>query len=147
LRLRVEFETPYEDQWCPAKIDRDILLSQGETLTIGEVRFQPALKAQVLVVGPDGKPVEGVPTRRQYGSRGAWCVPHNTDAEGLAHFFVHPNSKGNFRVSDFPTGSQEGRAANLVVPFHVGDTLETDQAFKIQITARQIELLLGSRGK
>lgn len=142
-RLRLRFETPYDDKWAPAESDRVLRLDQGEIGDLGEIHFPRALPAEVLVVDEQGEPVEGIPVRRRQGEDGAWCVAHNTDADGIARFHLYPNSSGQFRVSDLPRDSKESRAANLTIPFEVEETGEGTGPYRITLTARQIELLLG----
>jgi hypothetical protein len=143
VRLQVRFDTPYDDQWAPAMVE-EVLLEPGISKEIGELRFAACLPGAVRVVDSRGKPVEGAPVRRMYQGDDGWCVAHNTDSQGLAHFHLRPNSEGKFWVSDLP-GPQEVRMAeNLLTGFKVGDAAPTEQP-TITLTDAQIKLLLGAK--
>lgn len=143
VRLRVRIDTPYDDQWAPTTID-PVQLEPGISKEIGELRFAACLPGAVRVVDSRGKPVEGVPVRRMYQGDDGWCVAHNTDSAGLAHFHLRPNSEGKFWVSDLP-GPQEVRMAeNLLTGFKVAGASPTEQP-TITLTDAQIKLLLGAK--
>jgi len=143
IRLRVRFETPYDDAWGPAVIEA-VQLEPGATKEAGDLRFPASLPAIVRVVDARGKPVEGVPVRRMYQGENAWSLAHNTDKDGRAQFHVHPNSQGQFRVHDLP-GPEEARLAkNLLADFQVGNQ-PPKEPFAITLTDAQIALLLGGK--
>ncbi len=144
IHLSVRFETPYDDQWAPTTAE-DILLDQRATQEVGDLHFAACLPATARVVDSQGMPVEGIPVRRMYRGENVWSLAHNTDAEGLAHFHLRPDSAGQFWVSDLP-GSQEVRmAANLFSDFQVeGEAPKSP--IVISVTDAQIELLRGVRG-
>jgi hypothetical protein len=143
VRLKVQLRSPYADEWAPTTLPRELQLKRRDRLEIGDVTFEPALSVKVLVVDGRGQPVEGIPVRRRHEHNGAWCVAHNTDAKGLAHFYVNARSKGHFRVRDFPEGADCGKEPNLTVPFEVGDKVESDSPYTITLTDQQIRVLLG----
>ena len=106
----------------------------------GDVQFKPSLRAEVLVVDQAGKPVEGFAIRRKYDSTNSWCVAHNTDETGTAFFHVHPNSQGQFRVTDLKGPVDVSQAMNLSVKFQTGET-DPKEPFRIKVTDEQIALL------
>lgn len=120
VRLKLRLECPYDDKWAPAQIKEPLQLKAGETHDVGDLTFAEGMQCSVRVVDKDGKPVEGMPVRRMYVGTNAWSIAHNTDKEGLAHFYVHPNSRGHFRASDLPGGMALERS-NLIVEFKVED--------------------------
>ncbi len=144
LHLNIRFKTPYADQWSAEEISTPIYLSQGHVLTIGDVRFNAALRVAVRVQDSSGSPVEGAPVRRIYDNQatpGPWSVAHNTDAEGLAYFHLRQRSQGRFRVTDIP--GRSAKAGHLVVSFEIGQSVASDAIYTITLTDRQIELLFG----
>ncbi len=143
IRLRVRFDTPYDDQWAPAMVE-EVLLEPGTSKEIGELRFAACLPGAVRVVDSRGKPVEGVPVRRMYEGDDGWCVAHNTDSAGLAHFHLRPHSTGRFWVSDLPGPQEVQMAENLLTGFKVGDAVPSEQP-TITLTDAQIKLLLGAK--
>jgi hypothetical protein len=143
IHLRVRFEMPYDDQWTPTVVE-ELQLEPRTTKEIGDLHFAASLPAVARVIDRNGKPVEGVPVRRMYAGENAWCVAHNTDGGGLAHFYVHPNSTGQFWVSDLPGPKEVRMAENLLTGFKVSDQAP-HEPFTITITDAQIELLLGAR--
>jgi hypothetical protein len=145
VRFQIEFSSPYDDKWVPANREEVFQLRAGEEADYGELKFDPALEVKVRVVGPDGKPVEGVPVRRliQQGNeyyRG-WSVPHNSDANGMASFYVPQKAKGQFGVLATPR-----QDIKLVVDFQAGE-YSADKPFRIELTKAQIEALRGSNKK
>jgi hypothetical protein len=140
IRLRVEFETPYEDQWDDAVVE-SMQLKPGEIKDVGKVTFAANLPVSVRVVDRQGQPIEGVPVRQKYLRDNAWSVAHNTDEEGLARFYAPRNSEGQFWVSDLP-GPEEARfAPNLSVKFKVEEA--TPEPVAITLTDEQTQILLG----
>jgi hypothetical protein len=93
VRFRMDFACPYDDKWVPRNSREVFRLREDAEADFGELKFDPALEVKVQVVGPGDKPVEGMPVRRfvqQGGSEHdrAWSVPHNSDAGGMASFYV-----------------------------------------------------------
>jgi hypothetical protein len=144
VHLSVRFELPYDDQWAPATVE-DILLDQRATKEIGDLHFAACLPAVARVVDGRGEPVEGVPVRRKYRGENVWSLAHNTDDDGLVRFHVHPDSAGQFWVSDMPGPNEVRRAANLFAEFQVAGEAATSPVV-ITVTDAQIELLRGARG-
>lgn len=144
LQLRLKFATPYDDKWAPTIIEKSIQLKPGEGYEGGDIRFAASLPVVVRAVNKEGKPVEGLPMRRKYTDGDSWCVAHNTDKDGQAYFHVHPNSKGQFRVSDLPGPREVGEASNLFAEFALQD-MAPAESFIITVTDEQIQLLLGGK--
>ncbi|MHC4717161.1 MAG: hypothetical protein ACYS5V_09345 [Planctomycetota bacterium] len=145
LRLRLRFETPYDDKWSNAVYDGTIRLEQGKTLSIGKVAFSPAVAISVRVVGPDGKPIEGVAVRRMYAGTNHSSVAHNTDADGLAYFHANPDSAGKLVVSALTRRNAVAGQPEPVVPFKVGWEAAQDTPYRIALTKEQVARLLGDR--
>jgi hypothetical protein len=141
VRLRLRFETPYDDKWAPVVVETPVQLHQGAVHEIGDLHFAASLPAVVRVLDGIGQPVEGIPVRRKYDDGDAWCVAHNTDAKGQAYFYVHPRSHGRFRVSDISAPREVAMAENLFADFKVTGQAPA-QPFEITLTDHQIELLL-----
>jgi len=144
LRLRLRLETPYADEWAPERVDKSLQLEQGAVVEIGDLHFAASLPATVRVVDGKGNPVEGAPVRRMYtdGDEQIWSVPHNTDKGGLAHFHVHPDSKGKFDVTDLPGPRGAGKPDNLATDFAVGRQ-PPEKRFEIILTEEQVRQLRG----
>jgi hypothetical protein len=143
IRLRVKFETPYDDAWGPAVVEA-VQLDAGASKAAGDLQFPASLPAIVHVVDPRGNPVEGVPVRRMYQAENSWSLAHNTDKDGRAQFHLHPNSQGQFRVSDLPGPKEIRDAANLLAQFKAGDQ-PPQEPFSITLTDAQIGLLFGGK--
>ena len=78
--------------------------------------------------------------RRMYAGENAWCIAHNTDQQGLAHFHVRPNSQGRFRVTDLAGPKEIAAAENLATDFKVA-VAAPEQPFSIAVTDEQVKLL------
>jgi hypothetical protein len=141
VRLKLRLECPYDDKWAPAQIKEPLQLKPGETYDAGDLSFAEGMKCSVRVVDKDGKPVEGMPVRRMYVGANAWSVAHNTDKEGLAHFYVHPNSRGHFRATDLPEAMRLDKW-NLIVGFRVEDKPPAEPPM-IVVTEEQIRAVRG----
>lgn len=140
VRLKLRLDSPYDDKWTPGEIAKPILLEPAATKDLGDVRFAASLPVAVRVVNAKGEPVEGFAVRRMYQGENAWCIAHNTDQQGLAHFHVHPNSQGQFRVSDLSGPKEITAAANLATEFKVS-AIAPEQPFQIAVTDEQVKLL------
>jgi len=137
VRLHVDFTTPYNDEWYIPVGTPELLMNPGETLDIGELLIEPTLKVSVLVVNEQDKAVEGIPVNRFYEGGGG-TVAHNTDAEGLAHFFIRPNAKGQFRV----VGLGQRPKDNPSAAFEIGKEAGDKPIATIKLTQKQIDQLL-----
>jgi hypothetical protein len=146
VRLQMRFETPYNDEWCPTIIDKPLQLEAQQVLEIGDLRLSASLPATVRVIDSQGNPVEGAAVRRMYTDERVWSVAHNTDKKGIAHFHLHPGSKGQFRVYDMPGRPEPVAAKNLVIAFETGKGAP-GQPFEIIVTDEQLRLLRGDDTK
>lgn len=144
IRLQLRFDVPYDDKWVPALVKEPLQLEAGTTHDIGDVSFAEAMQASVRVVDKAGKPVEGLPVRRMYAGSDSWSVAHNSDQDGLVHFYLHPNSRGKVRVSDLPGPQAVGQASNLFAEFAVADKPPAEP-IAISVTDEQIGLLRGAK--
>lgn len=145
VRLRLRFDSSYDDHWAPAVVDTPLQLAAEAQHELGDIRFQAAFPVVVRVVDKAGAPLEGIPLRQRYTQMNAWGVAHNTDKEGKATFHVNPKAAGEFRVVDLP-GSKEAREAdNLGTPFEASESPPTGE-FQVSLTDEQFMLLRG-KGK
>lgn len=143
VRLKLRLECPYDDKWAPALVKDSLQLKAGATHDAGDLTFAEGMKCAARVVDKDGKPVEGMPVRRMYVGTNAWSVAHNTDKDGLAHFYVHPNSRGHFRATDLPGGMALERS-NLIVEFQVEDKPPAEPPM-IRVMDEQIAAVRGEK--
>lgn len=146
VRLQMRFECPYNDEWAPATIEAALELKQGAVRQLGKIHFIGSLPAVVRVVDARGNPVEGAPVRRMHNGARAWSVAHNTDKDGLAHFFIHPGTTGKFKVHEFAWTRSREIPANLVTDFAVGYEAPT-KPHEIVLTDEQLRMLRGEAGK
>ncbi|MEI8021016.1 MAG: carboxypeptidase-like regulatory domain-containing protein [Schlesneria sp.] len=140
LQMRMRFESPYNDEWSPALIDKPFRLEAGTVTDLGELHFAASLPVEVQVTNSAGQPIEGFAVRRKHDSDGAWCVAHNTDEHGKAFFHVHSNSTGEFRVTDLQGPKEITQAENLSAKFTVSEK-PPKQPFRITVTDEQIAVL------
>jgi protocatechuate 3,4-dioxygenase beta subunit len=140
VRLRLMFESPYDDAWAPLLVEPMIQLAPGETREIGDLRFARALPAVVRVTDPNGQPLEGIPVRIR-GENGVGSVAHNTDANGLAHFHMNPNSRGQFYIASGPALTRLAPSDNLRIAFEASDT-PPEAPFEFTLTDEQRRILL-----
>jgi hypothetical protein len=143
VRLKLRFDCPYDDKWAPALVKQPLQLKAGTTHEAGDLTFAEGMQCEVRVVDGDGKPVEGMPVRRMYAGTNAWSVAHNTDMEGLAHFYLHPNSRGQFRASDLREAAGK---SNLIIEFTVEDKPPAEPPM-ITVTTEQIQAVRGESVK
>lgn len=144
VRIKVRFDSPYDDKWVPVNSDEVFQLKPGELQKRGEVRFVSALEAKIKVVDEAGKPLEGYAVRKKLTQGDSWSVSHNTDKEGLCSFFLPPNAKGQFRVTDLPGDAKVNKAANLTVDFTTNET-SPPEPFLIKLTAEQVKLFQANK--
>jgi hypothetical protein len=141
VALRVEFRSPYDARWGSATT-KVVRAEQGETIALGDVRLPKSLPVSVRVVDDEGRPLEGFAVRSSSVDQQVWTVAHNTDAKGLAYFFVPPDSAGRFRV-DSPGPPQPG---NIEMKFQIRDSAP-ESPFEIRLTAEQIRLIRSAAKK
>jgi hypothetical protein len=146
VNMRLRFETPYNDEWSPAVIEKPLQLDHRTVLEVGDIRFAASLPATVRVIDSKGNPVEGAAVRRMYTDERVWSVAHNTDKGGVAHFHLHPGSKGQFRVYDMPGRPEPVAARNLVIDFETGKE-PPGKPLEVTVTDEQLRLLRGDGKK
>ena len=137
IRLRLRFETPYNDEWAPAVTQQPIQSDVGTSTDLGEIVLAASLPVYVLVTDQAGKPVEGFAVRRKYVSENVWSVAHNTDERGKAFFHVHPNSEGEFRVSEMHRPFELSKDPNLSLSFETNERAPKEP-YRIKLTEEQI---------
>ena len=144
IRMRLRVAAPYNDEWAPATVEAPFQLEPGKILDLGQVRFAPSLPIEVLVVDPQGRPVEGFAVRRKYDSPEPWSVAHNTDRDGKSRFHVFPNSQGQFAIMDLKGPPAIAKAENLAVEFRVADKAPAEP-YRLTVSQEQIGLLKHSK--
>jgi hypothetical protein len=138
IRLRVEFAAPYDPRWGPASTDV-VQAKQGEVIAAGVLGLPKSLPVSVRVVDHQGQPIEGLAVRWRHGDRRIWSVAHNTDANGLAYFFIPPHSAGRFRVElNRPLGS--GKVETREAAFETRENAAAAPV-EIRLTADQVRLI------
>jgi hypothetical protein len=146
-RLKVMFDTPYDEQWTAINPQETLLLNTEQTKDLGDLKFAPSAKVEASVMDENGKPMEGVPLRKmrtgQNEDEKTWSVAHNTDAEGKATFHAPACSSGKIAIVDFPRGNSAAKAPNVTVNFQVDKDGKQIEPCVIRLTAEQIQLLLG----
>ncbi|MCY2931876.1 MAG: hypothetical protein NTV86_20755, partial [Planctomycetota bacterium] len=141
VKLTLALHTPTDDSVCTARVAKPIQLPAGGSLDVGKVTFEPALAINVRVIGPDGKPVEGVLVRRMYLPAETWARSSATDSNGLARFHVQKNSHGYFAVGDsLPVNYVRARPGSGIIPFEVGEAVPKEPP-TIHLTADQTQTL------
>jgi hypothetical protein len=141
VRLHIEFDLPYNDEWSIPVGTPEVQLGRGETLDLGELIIERSLAVTVLVVDEKDQPVEGIPVRRWY-ERVSGTVAHNTDAKGLAHFHIKPSAKGRFRITDF----NDRRRTFPSVDFETEKKAPDKPIGTIKLNQNDIDALLHRRG-
>jgi hypothetical protein len=145
IRLRVEFSPPYDPRWGSASTEV-VQAKQGEVIAAGAFRLPQALPVSARVVDHQGNPIEGLAVRVRHGDQNIWSVAHNTDANGLAHFYIPPNSAGKFRV-EFNGPKASRKVETLEAAFHTRASAP-DSPIEIRLTADKVRLIpRGQTGK
>lgn len=141
VRLRLRLETPYDDEFCPLLIPQEICLAQGQTLDLGPFTFERAIGVQVKAIDSVGQTIEGIPIRlAQAGKDGVcWGIAHNTDEQGIARFYVVPNSTGSFGVLHH---NDDGVHLTETLDYEVGGPEDAGREFVLQISDELIAYLL-----
>lgn len=142
VRFRIEFRTPYDDEWNPDNRSEVFQIATGDEADFGELTFSPGVKIEVRVTSPDGKPVEGAPVRRLIvrANERAWSIPHNSDADGLVHFYVPPKSAGKLAVLYHPP---QGKRFEAPVQFDA-EQYDPSKPLEIELTKQQVEAVKGA---
>jgi hypothetical protein len=131
--IEIYYEPGLEDEgrYGTYHVEKVIHLSQGQTLHLGEL-VMPAIdrvmaKVSLRVLDSSGQPLEGIPVRIK-GS-----LPHNTDANGTAYFYVDKNTKGFFQVlCEGPLNEGEPKM-EYRLDFSVTDSNNRSNDFEIKV--------------
>ena len=142
VSLRIQLFSPYAEEFSRTLLPKLIYLNQGETLTIGEVEVQAAIRLDIDVLDGKGAPQEGIVVRRYDEEENALGLPHSTDAKGKTSFFVDRHSSGRFRV-DIASPPDSNVAKNLLLPFKVSDSAPDLKSYKFTLTDEQVKSLRG----
>ena len=138
IRLRVEFSPPYEPRWGSASTEV-VQAKQGEVIAAGAFRLPQSLPVSARVVDHQGNPIEGLAVRARHGAQKIWSIAHNTDAKGLAHFFIPPNSAGRFRV-EFNRPQASPKAETLETTFQTR-VIAPGAPIEIRLPADKVRLI------
>lgn len=142
LAVRLSFEAGDDARWLPRN-PKPLKLSQGETKDLGALTFELALPVQVQVVDPKGKPVAGVSVRRlqSRGEDKVWSIGKETNANGLARFFVPKNSMASFQASpDIFAPGNSGKYFAVRADFQAKD-FPPRKPIEIRLSDEQIRTL------
>lgn len=136
LKLKI-FETR-ASALAPA-VFSGIKLEQGQVLNLGRIDFQPTLKVAVKVVDSKGKCVEGI-TVRHLNEHGHYLGRKAvTGEDGVALFYVPPNSKGKFLVARDDRETSFGPKQDT--SYQVAGYEEEGKVFILQLTDEMLEYL------
>jgi hypothetical protein len=138
IRLRVDFAPPYDPRWGSAST-AVVQAKQGEVIVVGAFRLPKSLPVAARVVDPQGNPIEGLAVRSSHGEQKIWTVAHNTDAKGLAHFFIPPNSAGKFRV-EFNGPPASKKVETLEATFQTREVAPASP-IEIRLTSDKVRLI------
>jgi hypothetical protein len=120
-----------ESRYGTYHVGKVIRLSQGQTLHLGEL-VMPAIdsvmaKVSLRVLDSSGQPLAGVPVRIK-GS-----LPHNTDANGTAYFYVDKSAKSFFQVlCEGPLHTEEPKM-KYRLDFSLADSNNRSSDFEIKV--------------
>lgn len=133
--LKVRLESPYNEETGNLLIPTDVFLQPGQTLDLGRQELPVNVPVTVQVTDENGKPAEGVPLRKKAG-RG-WSVPHNSDKDGFAKFFVQPGEKTVIGLNEFDRGT--GASHEWSVPVDVTGNESQPPVFTLKIPSEAIQ--------
>jgi hypothetical protein len=143
LRFELNFSTPYQDEWSVIGPKKTFLLEPGEEADIGDLTFVASPRITITVLDDEGKPVEGIPLRRNPEGTRSWTIVHNTGANGKAGFFVPSGVSGTVAVRDFPDrDAPEAKQPNVSVSYQIGEDGKQVEPCVIRLTAKQRDLLV-----
>ena len=117
------------DEWSSlTTIPESIFLEQGETLDLGLVKLEPAVRVTVKVVNSKGEPVEGISiTRFQYDDNIRYTVGQ-TNPDGILYMSLNAHSKGELWARlglDYVAAK---------IPFEIGGQEEAGCEFQLVLT-------------
>jgi hypothetical protein len=147
VRLKIEF-SPRSDEVSRVTTPDVFQLKAGDSRDIGEIALPAAIPVVVAVMDEQKKPVADVVVRRIYDNDNTWSLPHLTDVDGCARFFVSRNSSGRLAVAmkNGMAGGKNDQPANVVAAFEIKETA-SDDPLKITLTADQLKDLKQQREK
>jgi hypothetical protein len=84
--------------WCPISLGT-FNASQGQTLDLGRIIFEPEMPIYIKVIDSVGNPIPGIAVaHRDIGGEDIGIIPPVTDANGIAQFTAPPCYKARFNV-------------------------------------------------
>ena len=145
LNVRIKFDSPYHDQWCPVEVLDMLNLAQGQIVDLGNITFERAVQVYVMVLNSKNEPLEGIPVRIVLNEN-HWYIPHPSDESGLSVFYINPNSseKTEFGVSYY---GQNGEYLKETIPCEIKSRDEGGKLFKFQLSDEMIDKLFNSGEK
>lgn len=133
VSLRLNFRMPYDKQWEPLRIDRTFFLENGEVVDLGKQYLQRSIWMYVKVVDPEDKPVEGVPIRLGQD------VPHITDIDGRAKFYVPMHSQGKVGIMYYGHGNE--KKLTKKIQYSVTDKEDAGKEYIIKLSENELKIL------
>lgn len=146
LPVQLSFNAGDDARWLP-RSPKLVKLSQGESKDLVPVTFEPALPIQVQVVDPNGMPVAAVSVRRllNRGEEKVWSIGKETNANGLARFFVAKNSRAAFQASpDIFAPGNSGKYFAVRADFQTKD-FPPRKPVEIKLSDKQIRMLFNRK--
>jgi hypothetical protein len=133
VTFHLTFRIPYDDQWAPLKIDREFFLDPGEVVDLGKQYLQSSIWIFVKVIDPNDEPVEGVPIRLGQD------VPHITDIDGRAKFYVPTHSKGKVGIMYY--GHDNGKNLRKQIEYFVAGNDDVGKEYVIKVSEKELKIL------
>ena len=133
VSFKLNFRMPYDDQWTPLTIDKVFYLEPGEFVDVGKQHLQGSIWIYVKIIDPEDKPVEGVPIRLGQN------VPHITDIEGRAKFYVPMHSKGKVGIMYYSHDNDNKLRKQIM--YSVNGKEDTDKEYTIKLSERELQIL------
>jgi len=144
LRFTVA-DSDRDDPWRCRVYSGNFRALPGETVELGKTEFPDEIPVFVQVLGSSGEPVEGVGVvHLESGVDHKQGLPHTTDADGLAGFFVPPYYRGRFvvwvRNLNKKTGKLTVELKNELA-FEVSGLADANNVYTLQLSDEMMKRL------
>ncbi len=123
----------------PTVAAQDIFLDQGETLELGQCRFDRTIAVFAKVVNSAGKPVADVPVGIWFTGLQFPCALR-TPEDGRIKFIVPPHTKGKFYVPQY----EYSLSSLLVKPFQLRGYEDDGTEFTLEVPDEILQWLEAS---
>jgi len=147
LNMTITFTERRVKKWHTV-VFPDIKLDQGQVLDLGKLTFHPLLRIAAHLVGPDGRPIEGVSVRATIKVDGLFLLPQSgiTDKNGIAWFNAPPGSLIRFEVRHQPRwdgtpGTRPPAPTVEFVEYQITGPEDTNGKFTFKLSDEMLELL------